>query len=400
MTRVSLEGVSKAYRVYRRPQDRLRDLFFGSESFHPHWALRDVDLVLDEGDSLGVIGNNGAGKSTLMKLVSGVLAPSYGKIAVDGRVTAILELGTGFHPEFTGRENIFYSAEVLGIPHRFIKSRLKDILSFAELGSAIDEPVKTYSTGMIMRLGFSLVTSVDPDVLIVDEALAVGDHRFKQKCIGRLAEIKENGATIIFCSHSMHHVTQFCNKALWLENGSVMAVGPARVIVDRYIAANSVSEQQGVPVRSKSPRRAAAVGPRCTVKDVTLSPTDISPIIVRGTLMHVVIDFSIRVAGSYVFGVAIDRAQTGQRLVAETALECGLPALTFVPGDYRVVLGVGTDALRAGGYEVKAGLLDKTLLQIEDYRVLEIEVVDSDSIRSPALIRVPIDWDVEKRFYG
>lgn len=398
MTRIRLQGVGKAYRIYRRPQDRLRDLLFGGDHYHPHWALQDLDLTLDGGDSLGVIGDNGAGKSTLMKLVTGVLAPSRGTVEVDGRVTAILELGTGFHPEFTGRENLYYSAEVLGIPRHEIAERFEQIHAFSELGKAIEEPIKTYSTGMVMRLGFALVTSVDPDVLIIDEALAVGDQHFKQKCINRLAEIKEGGATIMFCSHSMHHVTQFCNRALWLERGRVVALGPAREVVDRYVASLSAPPQVPGSTRSTSPRQAPDPHARCTVVDVSLVPDAAAPI-ARSQTLTVAIEFRIHTEGDYVFGVAIDRTHTGQRIAAETALECGLPPVHLMPGAHRCVLGIGTEALREGAYQIKAGLLDQTLLQIEDYRVLDVEIADRDGIRSPALIRVPVEWDIERRYY-
>jgi lipopolysaccharide transport system ATP-binding protein len=397
MTRVKLDGVGKAYQLYRRPHDRLKDLLLGTASYDLHWALKDVSVVLGKGDSLGVIGNNGAGKSTLMKVVTGVLAPSAGTVDVSGRVTAILELGTGFHPEFTGRENVLYSADVLGIPRQEIRERFDQILAFSELGQAIDEPTKTYSTGMVMRLGFALVTSVAPDVLVVDEALAVGDQRFKQKCIERLAEIKASGTTILFCSHSMHHVTHFCDRALWLDHGRVVTLGPAREVVDRYVAANTAPQAAVQQTHSTSPRKAPPPRARCTVTD--LVPLD-GAALTRGDALRVAVEFTVQVPGRYVFGVAIDREETGQRFVAETAAECGLPPVELASGPHKVVMRIGTGALRHGRYLVKAGLLDDSLLQIEDYRILEIEVNDPDPIRSPSLIRVPVQWDVEGRYYG
>ncbi len=399
MSRVRLSGAGKAYRTYRRPQDRLRDLVFGTESFHAQWAIRGVDLVLEQGDSLGVIGNNGAGKSTLMKLVAGVLTPSCGHVEVNGRVTAILELGTGFHPEFTGRENLFYSAEVLGVPRQEIVDRADDILTFSELGDAIDDPIKTYSTGMVMRLGFSLMTSIHPDVLIVDEALAVGDQIFKQKCIKRMSEIRESGTAIMFSSHSMHQVTQFCDRAIWLEKGSTVALGPAAEIVDRYVAATGNADQgKRSAVNDIQQPEGQSENTRCRVTNVEVL-NEGGTVIRRGEGLHVAVEFEVRVADRYNFGIAIDRRETGQRLAAETARDTGLPSLHFSPGEYRVEFSIDTHPLRRGGYLVAAGLLDESLLRVEGYRLAEIEVEDPSPASSPGMMRVGVQWDVKRSHY-
>jgi len=201
------------------------------------WALRDVSFDLPRGAVLGVVGRNGAGKSTLLQLLCGTLRPSAGTLAVNGRVAALLELGAGFNPDFTGRENVFMNAAILGIPQALVRERFEDIVTFADLQKFIDQPVRTYSSGMYMRLAFSVATAFDPDILIVDEALSVGDGAFARKSFDRIMALKDNGATILFCSHSMYHIEAICNQALWLEAGQVQMLGEPRHVTRAYLAA-------------------------------------------------------------------------------------------------------------------------------------------------------------------
>jgi len=229
-----LQGVGKEYRLYDSPRKRLAALLTGRALHRSHWALRDVSLELARGQCLGVVGSNGAGKSTLLKLVTGTLQPSTGKVMRSGRVTAILELGAGFHPEFTGRQNLYFGGSLIGIPHEEMAALEPQVLAFAEIGEAIDRPVKTYSSGMVMRLAFALVTAVEPDLLIIDEALAVGDQRFQKKCIERIEEFRRNGCTTLFCSHSPYHVRHLCDVALWLDHGRMMAFGPTETVLGAY----------------------------------------------------------------------------------------------------------------------------------------------------------------------
>ena len=194
------EDLGKEYRLYDSPRQRLAALLTGKASHRSQWALRGVSFELRRGQCLGVVGDNGAGKSTLLKLVAGTLKPSVGSLQQSGRVTAILELGAGFHPEFSGRDNLFFGGSLIGIGQAEMQALQASIIEFSELGEAIDRPVKTYSSGMVVRLAFALVTAVEPDVLIVDEALAVGDQHFQKKCIERIEVFRNNGCTILFCS--------------------------------------------------------------------------------------------------------------------------------------------------------------------------------------------------------
>ena len=229
-----LAGVGKEYRIYDSPRARLKSLLTGRALHRSHWALQGVSLELARGQCLGVVGSNGAGKSTLLKLITGTLQPTRGELARSGRVTAILELGAGFHPDFTGRQNLYFGGSLIGIPAEQMRALEPEVLAFAEIGEAIDRPVKTYSSGMTVRLAFALVTAVEPDLLIIDEALAVGDQHFQKKCVERIEQFRRNGCTILFCSHSPYHIRHLCDVALWLDAGRVMEFGPTEAVLGAY----------------------------------------------------------------------------------------------------------------------------------------------------------------------
>lgn len=233
---IRAEGVGKSYRMYARPSDRLWQFMWGSRKrlFNDFVALQSVSFELLRGQVLGIVGVNGAGKSTLLQLIAGTISPSTGRIQTLGRVAALLELGSGFNPEFTGRENIYLNAAVLGLKRSEIDDRLQSIIDFADIGAHIDQPVKTYSSGMHTRLAFSIATSVDADVLIVDEALSVGDGAFARKSFDRIMQIKNKGATVLFCSHVLFHIEVFCDKAVWLHQGQVKALGLVSDVLAQY----------------------------------------------------------------------------------------------------------------------------------------------------------------------
>jgi len=232
------EKLGKAYRVYPRPLRRVAEwLTLGRyRGYHDFWALRGVDLALKPGSSLGLCGANGAGKSTLLKVLSGTTAPTEGRYRIQGRVASLLELGAGFHLDFTGRANILLNGVMMGFSRRELEKKTPEIIEFAELGSYIDEPVRTYSSGMGLRLGFAIAAAVDPDVLIIDEVFAVGDMYFQKKCVDRIYEFKKRNKTIVFCSHSLYDVRQFCDQALWLERGEPRAVGDSIFVTNEYAA--------------------------------------------------------------------------------------------------------------------------------------------------------------------
>jgi len=233
---IQAKGLGKAYQSASSPGQRLRSALFGRKAYgdDAFWALRDLSLEIPRGEVLGVIGRNGAGKSTLLQLLCGTIAPSTGSISVNGRVAALLELGAGFNPDFSGRDNVLLNGPLLGISREQLLERLDSIIEFSGIGQFIDHPVKTYSSGMFVRLAFSLATSVDPDILIIDEALSVGDGEFSRKSFDRIFAMKERGTTILFCSHSLYQVEAFCTRVMWLNDGVLQAIGEPHEVVREY----------------------------------------------------------------------------------------------------------------------------------------------------------------------
>ncbi len=233
-TVLQVAGLGKRYRLFASPHERLLALLGWADRSQPHWALREVSFELQRGQCLGVVGDNGAGKSTLLKLLAGTLQPSHGRVQRVGRVTAILELGAGFHPDFTGRDNLMFGGSFLGFAPGEMLQLADGIIAFSELGEAIDRPVKTYSSGMVVRLAFALVTAVQPELLIIDEALSVGDQHFQKKCVQRIEAFRQNGCTVLFCSHSLYHVRQLCERVLWLDHGQLRGLGETEAVLAAY----------------------------------------------------------------------------------------------------------------------------------------------------------------------
>lgn len=232
---IAVRNVGKTFRLYKRPQDRLLQRFSRKPLFREFHALADLDFEVRKGETVGIIGRNGSGKSTLLQLICGTLTPSQGEIQVHGRVAALLELGAGFNPEFTGRENVYLNGAILGLSRDEVEARLEDIFAFADIGEFIDQPVKTYSSGMYVRLAFAVIAHVDADILVIDEALAVGDALFTQKCMRFLRRFREHG-TILFVSHDSNAVTNLCQRAIWLKEGRIAEQGPAKEVAESYLA--------------------------------------------------------------------------------------------------------------------------------------------------------------------
>lgn len=245
---IRVRDVSKIYHLYDRPQDRLRQAFLWGRKklYRDFWALRDVTFDLKRGETMAIIGRNGSGKSTMLQILAGVLQPSAGEVAVNGRVGALLELGSGFNPEYTGRENVYLNGAILGISRSQMERRLEEILAFADIGQFIDQPVKTYSSGMFVRLAFAVTTCVDANILLIDEALAVGDVFFRQKCYARLESLRRQGVSIILVSHAMNDVEQFCGRAVLLDKGRELFQGSAVEAVRRYYLLEQQHLEQSV----------------------------------------------------------------------------------------------------------------------------------------------------------
>ena len=234
---IKIENLTKVYQLYNKPQDRLKEALhpFRKSYHHDFYALNDVSFEVKKGETVGIIGKNGAGKSTLLKIITGVLTPSYGNVEVQGKIASLLELGAGFNPEMTGYENIYFNGTLMGFSKEEMDTKINDILEFANIGEFINQPVKMYSSGMFARLAFSVAINVDADILIVDEALSVGDMLFQAKCIAKMTKLMEEGTTILFVSHDIHAVRALCNQGIYLEKGNVIFSGNAGDAVDLYI---------------------------------------------------------------------------------------------------------------------------------------------------------------------
>jgi len=259
---IEVAGLGKRYELFERPADRLKQLLFGKwhtwgRSF---WALQDVSFSVNRGEVLGIVGRNGAGKSTLLQLICGTLTPTMGTLNVNGRIAALLELGAGFNPDFSGIENVYLNAALLGLTRSQVDDKLDEILAFANIGAFVHQPVKTYSSGMFVRLAFAVATSLDPDVLVVDEALSVGDGAFARKSFDRVMSMRDKGVAILFCSHSMYHIQALCDRALWLEGGKVRMFDKAALVTAAYETAlvsemvpQALVDTKATPTRKQLP---------------------------------------------------------------------------------------------------------------------------------------------------
>ncbi len=250
---IDARGLSKCYQLYTYPKDRLKQFLWphrwlGARQYYRElWALRNINLNIGHGEVVGIVGQNGSGKSTLLQLVCGTLTPTEGDVQISGRVAALLELGAGFNPEFTGRENVHMSAAIMGLSSSEIAERLEEIIDFSGVRDFIDQPVKTYSSGMFVRLAFSVAISVDPDILVIDEALSVGDGAFARKSFTRIMQMRDAGKTILFCSHSLFQVESLCTRAIWVHQGQIVLDGESAQVVTAYQAFLDKNTTDAIP---------------------------------------------------------------------------------------------------------------------------------------------------------
>jgi lipopolysaccharide transport system ATP-binding protein len=390
---VRADRVSKAYRLYDKPSDRLRELLFRRRRHREFAALSNISFDLPRGKSLGLIGENGAGKSTLLKIVAGTAHPTSGSVSRSGVIASILELGMGFHPEFTGRENARMNAALLGLSGPEIRSRLPQIRDFAEIGDFFDRPVRTYSSGMALRLAFAVATHADADVLIVDEALAVGDGYFQKKSIDRITEFQKRGGTLLFCSHALYYVALLCDNALWLRQGEIAASGAALTVVRSYEAFLQEKERR---LLHSEPVPAAASGRQ---------PARFSEVLVHdgsgyartefASAETVVVDLAFETEDpslSFHLRVGADREDGVQAFAVDTRAEPWAP----LSGRrrYRVRLTLPELPIAHGAFRLYAFLGDEQALHLYDLRVLK----PGFSVAAPdyvvGLIRPKYTWSL------
>ena len=234
---IKVENMTKTFKLYSDKPNTLKEKIVRGWKNKPEirTVLEDVNLTINKGETVALIGVNGSGKSTLLKLMTKIIYPNKGKVETNGKLTSLLELGAGFHPDFTGRENIYFNASIFGLTRKEIESRVNDIIEFSELGEFIDNPVRTYSSGMYMRLAFSVAINVDADILLIDEILSVGDQHFQEKCFKKMHELKSQGKTMVFVTHSMNSIEQLCSRAVWLYNGKIRMDGSTKDVIKEYI---------------------------------------------------------------------------------------------------------------------------------------------------------------------
>ncbi len=251
---IKVKNLSKVYKMYKNPGERVKEAMFPkrySGKIRDFYALRDVDFEIEKGETVGIIGKNGSGKSTLLKILTGVINPTTGEKVMSGTVSALLELGTGFNPEYTGIENIYLNGTIMGIPREEMEKKVDEICDFAEIGDFINQPVKNYSSGMFVRLAFAVAINTKPEILIVDEALAVGDYRFQAKCYNKFEELKEEGTTILFVSHDIDAVRRFCERCIWLDGGRVVMDGDVNTVSSKYMEFITSNETDAMAVINK-----------------------------------------------------------------------------------------------------------------------------------------------------
>ena len=390
MNAVTVTNLSKAYKQYHRPWARLAEWVLpGTRPRHSrHWVLQGVNFHVRSGEAVGIVGINGAGKSTLLKIITGTAQPTTGRVEINGRVAALLELGMGFHPEFTGRQNVFMAGQLLGYSIEEIGGRMADIEAFAEIGDYIDQPVRVYSSGMQMRLAFSVATANRPDLLIVDEALAVGDAYFQHKCMLRIRDFKTSGTTLLFVSHADEAVRMLCDRALLLEDGRIVKDAGAAEVMDYYRAGQvrrceADEDRQALTIQEHKPEQARAgktTLSRETLGGIHAKVTGTEPIIRSGDRVSVCIGatleedcadphigFGVRTrmgivvyeANTYTLGRRTRPVKSGETLEVDFHFNCAL-----YPGTYELMVGVADGGFGTGSFE-RAFFFDQAFLIFE-----------------------------------
>jgi ABC-type polysaccharide/polyol phosphate transport system ATPase subunit len=392
---VEVENISKKYKIYPTSFSRIKEaLYFGRKLFHsPIWALRDITLEVPRGTALGLIGANGAGKSTLLKILAGTTLPSSGRFEMHGKVSSLLELGTGFHPDFSGRQNIYLNGAVQGFSRREIDQKIGGIMEFAELGDFIDQPIRTYSSGMVMRLGFSMATAIDPEILIIDEILAVGDLHFQKKCVDRIFEFKNEGRSIIFCSHSLYDIRQVCDEVVWIKEGRMEEIGKPLDVTNNYanyersLLTKEEAHTKGLEIIEGDdlPRIDSFIH---IDGSGTLSPETVR----TGDDLLLEFEFEIQKGGQGVnVGAAIFR--TDNVLVATFSSLLDGEASYQRAGTYKMKLKLPDFRVSEGEYNLVAYLFDETGVHIYDHCQAERTLIVVQDVNRPGIVSLYHEWE-------
>ena len=380
--------------MYRNPRQRLASLLWPSRSSHKVFrALDDVNFTVPRGETMGIIGRNGAGKSTLLQVLCGTVLPTAGKVAINGRFAALLELGAGFNPDFTGRENVYLNASLLGLSRQETDARLDDIIAFADIGDFVDRSVKTYSSGMYVRLAFAVAIHTEPDVLVIDEALSVGDIRFQMKCLERIEALRSRGTTILFVSHSLEQIKRFCQTALWMEAGKIKLMGEAGFVADRFRDNEIASVAENAPAIALAgnsgvdARELPAVIDSISISTEHAAPFDPLTIDISYTVRDERLD-------GFLVGVAIKGLDGLHIFGPNTHLE-----RVSVPdgrGSHRISYHIPSLPLLSGTYRIDAGLFTDKGLVCLDYLSDAARVTVAAPYFSEGLVYITHEWKVHE----
>ena len=407
---ILVQHVSKRFRRYdpERPQTLQEAIVRGLRRLRPlehFWALQDVSFAVPAGCTVGLIGRNGAGKSTLLRLIGGVGRPERGQIHTAGRIGALLDLGAGFHPDLTGRENVFISGVIAGLTRQQVAQRFEAIVEFAELEAFIDNPLRTYSTGMQMRLGFAVAIHIEPDILLIDEVLAVGDIAFQRKCLDRIADFKARGCTIVFVSHDATLVEQLCDEVVWLRRGQIVAQGAAPVVVGQYVAEMTAETERLTP--AEHPTRITASGEELTVhenrfgslemeitKVELLGPNGVTSGIDSGDPLQVRIHYQApQPIPQPIFGVTIsDETDT---ICYETSTAAANVPMPVLQGSGQITLQLERLDLAGGLYYCDVGIYESNWTHAYDYHWHVYTVTVREKSKQKGLLRPPHRWILE-----
>ncbi|KNZ70029.1 ABC transporter [Thermincola ferriacetica] len=393
---IKVQNVSKIYKLYDKPIDRLKESInpFGKKYHKDFYALKDVSFEVKKGETVGIIGKNGSGKSTLLQLITGVLTPTTGSIQVNGKVSALLELGAGFNPELTGIENVYLNGTIMGYSKEEMDKRLDDILSFADIGDYVKQPVKTYSSGMFVRLAFAVAVSVDPDILIVDEALAVGDMHFQLKCIDKMKSFKEDGKTILFVSHDIYSVRNFCDHVIWMMDGKIYLRGNVLSVTDQYMDyVKSELEQVDTPISGERKNGILNIDAVTILNDNDEEKNKF----LFGENIKVVVDYTLseKLPG-VIGGVAIFDRRNSYICGLNTKLdEVKLPTS---PGSYQLILQYKNMNLLPGSYFIDVGFFESSGIVPLDYksRIASFQIF-STHYMAEGLTLLNHIWNYKKR---
>lgn len=397
MDAVVVENLGKEYRLYQGSIARVKETFsFGLKQYHTKFrALDDVSFRVPEGRALGIIGENGAGKSTLLKILAGTTLATKGTYKINGTVASLLELGAGFHSEFTGRANIHLSGQVLGFSKKEIEERMDEIIEFAELGDYIDQPVRTYSSGMIMRLGFSVATAIDPEVLIIDEILAVGDLYFQKKCVDRIFDFRKNGKSILFCSHSLYDVRQISDEVIWVHDGAIKMKGMPQDVTLAYANYERSLDHRPETLTGGHERAGGENLPHIEgVRLLDAAGEELPDTVQTGVDVTLEVDFKLRKEGTLVnVGAAIFRTDNVLAATFNSHLE-GLPSVSGL-GRHRARLSLPDLRLSEGEYTVVAYLFDEHGVHMYDHRQASRNLLITQEQNHPGMVRLHHHFQIE-----